>query len=169
MNEELKDLLEGLSYLVTVLGVPAAIFLYFRDNSKERLAEQQEIDGQLKEEYNDILDNLIEHPELDIHNQSLTGEFGRQQERIYQKLIGCFETSYIRLFDRPERDLQRMWNSWQDVIDEWLKQPNFSKMLPSLLVGEDKEFAAYMRKRSQEIKTLQHSDDNTHHYDEPTM
>ena len=138
---------EMLSYVVTVLGLPAAIFLYFKDNSKERLAEQQEIDGQLKEEYNDILDNLIEHPELDRHDKPLSGDQALQQARIYQKLIGCFETSFIRLYDRPERELQRMWYSWQDIIDEWLRQPNFAQALPQLLVGEDENFAIYMEQR----------------------
>ena len=138
---------EMLSYVVTVLGLPAAIFLYFKDNSKERLAEQQEIDGQLKEEYNDILDNLIEHPALDRHDKPLSGDQALQQARIYQKLIGCFETSFIRLYDRPERDLQRMWYSWQDIIDEWLRQPNFAQALPQLLVGEDENFAIYMEQR----------------------
>ena len=138
---------EMLSYVVTVLGLPAAIFLYFKDNTKERLAEQQEIDGQLKEEYNDILDNLIEHPELDRHDKPLSGDQALQQARIYQKLIGCFETSFIRLYDRPERDLQRMWYSWQDIIDEWLRQPNFAQALPQLLVGEDENFAIYMEQR----------------------
>ncbi len=138
---------EMLSYVVTVLGLPAAIFLYFKDNSKERLVEQQEIDGQLKEEYNDILDNLIEHPELDRHDHALSGDQALQQARIYQKLIGCFETSFIRLYDRPERELQRMWYSWQDIIDEWLRQPNFAQALPQLLVGEDENFAIYMEQR----------------------
>lgn len=138
---------EMLSYVVTVLGLPAAIFLYFKDNTKERLAEQQEIDGQLKEEYNDILDNLIEHPALDRHDKPLSGDQALQQARIYQKLIGCFETSFIRLYDRPERDLQRMWYSWQDIIDEWLRQPNFAQALPQLLVGEDENFAIYMEQR----------------------
>ncbi len=138
---------EMLSYVVTVLGLPAAIFLYFKDNTKERLAEQQEIDGQLKQEYNDILDNLIEHPELDCHDKPLSGDQALQQARIYQKLIGCFETSFIRLYDRPERELQRMWYSWQDIIDEWLRQPNFAQALPQLLVGEDENFAIYMEQR----------------------
>ena len=138
---------EMLSYVVTVLGLPAAIFLYFKDNTKERLAEQQEIDGQLKEEYNDILDNLIEHPALDRHDKPLSGDQALQQARIYQKLIGCFETSFIRLYDRPERELQRMWYSWQDIIDEWLRQPNFAQALPQLLVGEDENFAIYMEQR----------------------
>jgi hypothetical protein len=149
MDLEWLEWWEMLSYVVTVLGLPAAIFLYFRDNERERLAEQQEIDGQLKEEYNDILDNLIEHPELDHHDAPLKGEQALQQARIYQKLIGCFETSFIRLYDRPERELQRMWYSWQDIIDEWLRQPNFAQELPKLLVGEDENFAIYMKQRLQ--------------------
>lgn len=152
MYDLFKDWLETLSYAVTVLGVPAALYVYFSENAKERLAEQQEVDGQLKEEYNDILDNLIEHPELDRHTEPLNGDQARQQERIYQKLISCFETSFIRLYDRDEVELQRMWNSWQDLIDEWLNQPNFARSLPRLLVGEDDNFVEFISAR---LKTMQ--------------
>lgn len=158
--QDYKDTLEALSYAVTVLGVPAAIYLFFNDNAKDRIAEQQDIDGKLKEEYNDILDNLIEHPELDHHDEPLTGDQARQQERIYQKLISCFETSFIRLYDRKEKDLKRMWNSWQDVIDEWLQQPNFAKKLPELLVGEDENFAEYIRDRLKVSQASEMNDKN---------
>lgn len=153
--------LETLSYAVTVLGVPAAIFIYFSENAKERLTEQQEVDGQLKEEYNDILDNLIEHPELDTHDRPLTGVQSKQQERIYQKLISCFETSFIRLYGRKERDLMRMWNSWQDLIDEWLSQPNFAQNLPKLLVGEDEFFAKFIEDRLKKIQSCDHNDEKS--------
>lgn len=153
MFENISETLETLSYAVTILGVPAAIFLYFNDNAKERIAEQQEIDGQLKEEYNDILDNLIEHPELDKHDIPLDGDRARQQARIYQKLISCFETSFIRLYGRKEKELQRMWNSWQDLIDEWLSEPNFANNLPKLLVGEDENFVLFIETRLKSIQT----------------
>ena len=147
MDQDWVTFWEGLSYIVTVLGLPAAIFLYLKDSERQRLTEHQEIDGKLKEEYNDILDNLIEHPELDKHDGSLSGDQAKQQEHIYQKLIGCFETSFIRLYGRKEVELQRMWYSWQDVIDEWLHEQNFSNMLASLLVGEDEKFSKFIRGR----------------------
>lgn len=153
MNPSWIETLEMLSYAVTILGVPVAIFIFFDTNAKERLAEQQEIDGQLKEEYNDILDNLIEHPDLDYHDEELSGHQARQQIRIYEKLIGCFETSFIRLYDRKDKSFRRMWLSWQDLIDEWLNEPNFAHNLPHLLIGEDEAFADYMLQRLQERQT----------------
>ncbi len=145
------DTLEVLSYAVTIVGLPGAVFIFLLEQAKERLAEQQEIDGQLKEQYNHILDILIDHPELDSHQESLKGDQAKQQERIYQQLVSCFETAFIRLYGRNNKNMQRMWNSWQDGIDEWLRQPNFSKSLPRLLIGEDENYAQYMTERAREL------------------
>ncbi|MCL4678561.1 MAG: hypothetical protein KJ017_08220 [Alphaproteobacteria bacterium] len=152
MDKSWTEILEVMSYVVQIVGLPGAIYLFLMEQAKERLAEQQEIDGQLKEQYNHILDNLIEHPELDHHEAPLTGDQAKQQQRIYQELISCFETAFIRLYGRKNASLGRMWNSWQDGIDEWLREPNFSTSLPKLLVGEDEHFAEYMLQRSEEIK-----------------
>lgn len=151
MEGTFKETLEVLSYLVQIVGLPGAVYLFLVEQAKERLAEQQEIDGQLKEQYNHILDNLIEHPELDRHETPLEGDQARQQERIYQKLGMCYETAFIRLYGRKNENLQRMWHSWQDSIDEWVRQPNFFRALPKLLIGEDEFFVEYMRGRLEEI------------------
>lgn len=153
MDQSWRETLEVMSYAVQIVGLPGAVFLFLVEQAKERLAEQQEIDGQLKEQYNHILDILIEHPELDTHTEPLSGDLARQQERIYQQLISCFETAFIRLYGRRNSNLQRMWNSWQDGIDEWLRQPNFAKALPRLLVGEDPYYTEYMQTRVQEIQS----------------
>lgn len=148
------ETLEVLSYVVQIIGLPGAIFLFLAEQAKERLTEQQEIDGQLKEQYNHILDILIDHPELDNHREPLKGEPAQQQERIYQQLVSCFETAFIRLYGRENTNMLRMWNSWQDCIDEWLRQPNFSIALARLLIGEDENYAQYMTERAQELKGM---------------
>ena len=149
-----KETLEVMSYVVQIVGLPGAIYLFLMEQAKERLTEQQEIDGQLKEQYNHILDILIDHPELDNHQEPLSGDQAKQQERIYQQLISCFETAFIRLYGRGNKNMQRMWNSWQDGIDEWLRQPNFSKSLSRLLIGEDENYAHYMTERAKELPKI---------------
>jgi hypothetical protein len=159
--EYLQAIFDLAESAVTMLGIPAAIYLFFRENSKERLAdqqallvEQQENDTRLKEQYNQAILQLIQYPHLDKHDVPLEDKVQRQQQkRIYEMLISCFESSFMNLYSREEPELQRLWSSWADSIDEWLQQPNFANSLDTLLHGEDEEFSNYVLGRLSEIKS----------------
>lgn len=154
ISDDTLRLWELLSYIATVVGIPVAVVIYWLDQKKGRLAEQWEIDDQLNAEYNDIIDRLIDSPELDCHDQPFTDEaLAKRQYHVYEKLIGVFERAYIRLADERDPALKRMWNSWQDYISEWLARPNFRNALDDLLKGEDKSFIRYMRARVKDITT----------------
>jgi hypothetical protein len=43
----------------------------------------------------------------------------------------------------PEQ--KRRWNSWEDFMREWIRRDEFYLRLPTLLKGEDPEFAEYLR------------------------
>lgn len=162
---------EELSYMVVVLGFPAAIVSYIYDQAKDRQAQEYELDDALSGEYSDIMDQFIEHPELDKHTTPLNDpDLKQQQLRIYEKLISVFAKAYdrlqrpsdaveklVKIFDRAKARLfpgqegqhwdtwrGRMWNSWQDNIRQWLQAPNFRAALPELFEGEDPEFVAYL-------------------------
>lgn len=136
---------EFLSYVATVVGIPMALWAFMREERKERLAEQEEIYDKLMQHYDDILARLFERPELDQHDEPLTDpKLRRQQEILYEMLIALFERAFILLYGERETSYRRMWNSWEDYIRYWLKRPNFLKVLPELMVGEDPAFVVYM-------------------------
>ena len=139
---------EFLSYVVTVVGLPMAIWLFLFEQKKERLAEREEIDGDLVEEYADIIDKFIEHPELDQHEKPLADPVqAKQQLRIYEMIVSFFERAFIQLYGKKNPTYQRMWHSWEDYIDSWLEMPNFRTALPRLMVGEDPAFVAYIQSK----------------------
>lgn len=45
MDKSWTEILEVMSYVVQIVGLPGAIYLFLMEQAKERLAEQQEIDG----------------------------------------------------------------------------------------------------------------------------
>lgn len=154
MNEELRQWFTDAANVATSLGIPAAaiaLYLYFNNQAKERdeekaqrLAKQQEIDGDLKENYYDILKILIHKPYLDVHDQPLQNDaHARQQGRIYEYICSLFETAHMRLAD--QEDYLEMWQSWEDYINEWVVLRNFRAALPKLLVGENPDFVKYMQ------------------------
>jgi hypothetical protein len=111
---------ELLSYVVTVVGLPLAIALFVFEQRKER--------------------NNEEKPAISVE----------QRERtfiIFSMLISLFERAYLLLYedDMAEKQLRR-WRSWEDYMGEWCNRADFRAALPTLLRGEDPEFATYIQK-----------------------
>jgi hypothetical protein len=48
------------------------------------------------------------------------------------------------------RQSQRLWASWEDYMRAWCRRHDFRHRLPSLLQGEDAEFAAYLTRLAAE-------------------
>ncbi len=136
---------ELLSYVATVVGIPLALMTFIYQERKERQNEQEEIYDKLMDHYTGIQEKLFEHPELDMHESTLQNtEDARRQYILYQMVVSLFERSYILLASEEDPAYQRMWNSWEDYIREWVDRPNFRAALPKLMEGEDKHFVAYM-------------------------
>lgn len=145
----LLEFMEFLSYVATVVGIPLALMTFIYQEKKERQNEQEEIYDKLMGHYTEIQEKLFEHPELDVHDHPLNiPEDARRQYILYQMVVSLFERSYILLASESDPAYQRMWNSWEDYIREWITHPNFRASLPRLMEGEDKDFVAYMAKLS---------------------
>ncbi len=74
---------ELLSYIVTVFGLPMAIYAFIVEQRKERENEDEEVYQLLTADYTDFLKLVMENPDLKLrsqtHTQDLTEE---QQERM---------------------------------------------------------------------------------------
>lgn len=141
------EIMELLSYLATVIGIPLAIATFIHQEKKERQAEQEEIYDKLMDHYAEIQEKLFEYPELDQHETPLAdAEDCRRQAILYEMLVSLFERAFILLYGETDPAYQRMWNSWLDYIDIWSRRPNFRAALPALMRGEDPAFTAFMNK-----------------------
>ncbi len=140
---------ELMSYVVTVVGLPLAIFIFIYEERKERENEEEEVYQLLSDNYQDFLKVALEHPDLRLfsteENPTLNEE---QKERlliIFSMLTSLFERAYLLLYeDHMSPKQARRWNSWEDYIMEWCNKPHFKTMLPRLLVGEDPGFVRYI-------------------------
>lgn len=147
MHYDLLNWMELLSYFATVIGIPLALATFIIQERKERQVEQQEIYDQLMAHYSEILQKLFDHPELDYHETPMKDpEDARRQLIIYEMLVSLFERAFILLYGDPDPSYKRMWNSWADYINLWAGRPNFRYALPSLMKGEDPDFARFMEK-----------------------
>ncbi len=140
---------ELLSYVVTVVGLPLAIFVFLYEQRKERENEEESVYQLLSDNYQDFLKVALDNPDLKLFShESITTLNDEQQERlliIFTMLVSLFERAYLLLFeDNMSVKQARRWNSWEDYILEWCQKPHFRDRLPVLLRGEDPRFVHYV-------------------------
>ena|SRR5678815_588244 len=138
------------SYIVTVIGLPLAIFLFIFEQKKERRNEEEELYQRLADEYTDFLKLCLENADLRLLRPGGAQEpaTSEQQERkfaLFNILISLFERAYIIVYeDEMDRQTRRLWQSWEDFIGEWCRREDFRAALPTLLQGEDEDFVRHI-------------------------
>ncbi len=63
----LKDILEMLSYIATILGIPLALLLFWDEKRKERRDREYGTYDALDNKYIEFLQLLLEYPHLDVY------------------------------------------------------------------------------------------------------
>lgn len=149
------DFWETASFVVTVFGLPFAIFLFLYEQRKERDAEDEEAYQLLQNAYNDFLKIVLDNPDLRLRSATMVHNLSdEQRERmliIFEMLVALFERAYIVSYEEDLKGVAlRRWNSWDDYMREWCRREDFYYLLPQLLRGEDPHFAAYIRRIADE-------------------
>ena len=151
MPENLLEWTELLSYVVTIVGLPLAIYVFLMEQRKERQAEEEGIHQRLSDEYNDFLKLVIDNADLQLLSresegarQELSGEQRERKQAIFGILVALFERAYILVYeDDMDKQRRRLWQSWEDYMRDWCKRRDFREALPELLEGEDPDFARH--------------------------
>ncbi len=142
---------ELMSYVVTVIGLPLAIFVFLFEQRKERENEDEEVYQLLSDNYQDFLKVALDNPDLRLFSAGATDTLSpEQRERqfiIFTMLMSLFERAYLLLYQEDMSPKQaRRWNSWEDYMLEWCRRSDFRASLPSLLHGEDPSFVRYVER-----------------------
>ena len=146
---------EMLSYVVTVFGLPLAIFSFLHEQRKERENEDEEVYQQLSDTSTDFLKLVIANPDLKLRSQlstpNLNAEQTERMQVMFEILISLFERAYLLVYeDKMSQKQLRRWRSWEDYMREWCRREDFRSQLPRLLQGEDHDFAEYILKLADE-------------------
>jgi hypothetical protein len=138
------------SYIVTTIGLPAAIVAFLYEQKKERDSDEEEVFQLLSDNYQDFLKILLDNPDLRLfsseESKDLTIEQRERMVIIFNMLISLFERAFLLLYEpRMSSKQARRWSSWEDYMREWCRREDFRVQLPTLLHGEDPEFVEYIR------------------------
>lgn len=146
----MKEWWELASYVVTVVGLPLAIFVFVFEQRKERDNEEEEVYQLLSDNYQDFLRIALENPDLRLFATggpvALSEEQRERRLIIFQMLVSLFERAYLLLHEeRMSARQQRRWMSWEDYMTEWCQRPEFLAAMPELMRGEDPAFVRHLR------------------------
>jgi hypothetical protein len=150
MPETLLEWTELASYVVTIVGLPLAIYVFLLEQRKERNNEEEATHQRLSDEYNDFLKLVIDNSDLQLLRpegtaRELTAEQLERKQAIFGILVALFERAYILVYDEEmDKQQRRLWQSWEDYMREWCRRRDFRETLPALLEGEDPEFARHI-------------------------
>jgi hypothetical protein len=150
MPSSLLEWMEFLSYVVTVVGLPLAIYVFLAEQRKERTNEEAETHQRLSDEYNDFLKLVIENSDLQLLRHEgaeteLTSEQLERKQAVFGILIALFERAFILVYEENmDKQQRRLWQSWEDYMREWCRRRDFREALPTLLEGEDPDFAMHI-------------------------
>ncbi len=154
------DLWQLMANVVTVFGLPLAIYTYILGERKERDNEDEEVYQILSDAYIDFMKLALEHCDLKLRTQSATPDLNEDQcekmQILFEILISLFERAYLTAYNEnmtPEQ--RRRWHSWDDFMREWCRREDFHNSLSVLLQGEDMDFAAYIRRIDEEERATQ--------------
>lgn len=141
-----KDWMELLSYLVTVVGLPFAIVVFIWEQRRERANEEEDIFQKLSDDYGKFMELALQNADLQLlKNTSTANLTPEQQERmfvLFSILTSLFERAYVLVYEEdPTVKQLRMWKSWEDFMREWCRREDYRHALPTLLSGEDPDFA----------------------------
>ncbi len=144
-------LLEALSYLVTIVGLPFAIIVFVMEQNKERMGEEEEVYQRLADEYAGFLKLVLEHSDLRLRLSQAPADLTEEQKErktiILDLLVSLFERAYILVYEeKMNKQARRLWQTWEDYMREWCKREDFRKLLPQLLPGEDEDFVRYIQR-----------------------
>ena len=145
-----RDTWELLSYVVTVFGLPMAIFVFVTERRREHQQEEEELYQQLSDDYTGFMKLVLENADLRLLQRGgplpqLAEEQVERRLALFNILVALFERAYLLVYE-PKMSLQtaRLWQSWEDFMREWCRRADFRAELPVLLNGEDPDFATHI-------------------------
>jgi hypothetical protein len=147
----LRDAFEFASFVVTVVALPFAVWVFFIEQRKERENEEEEAYQLLSNAYIDFLKIVLGNADLQLRSTpALPNPTPEQNERmlvIFDMLVSLFERAYLVAYkDDMTPTERRRWNSWDDYMREWCRRDDFHNALPLLLRGEDPAFQTYIKR-----------------------
>lgn len=149
MIDTLSQYLEISTFIITILGVPFAIYMYIDEQKSQRSEREYGTYDALDDKYIELQQLCLQYPKLDIFDtefvnpNKLTEEEQKQEEAIMLIRISIFERAFLMYQRESAKAKQDQWEGWEIDIIEWLDRKNFKDIWEVHKQYYDKSFAGY--------------------------
>lgn len=128
---QVKPVLETAAQLVVILGLPGALYRYYRTTAREATDREYGTYNALDDKYLEFQKLCLEFPRLDVSDIPLVNppelnEFERQQELIaFTMLMSVFERAFLMYKDQGVKIRREQWDGWHEYIEGYCRRANF--------------------------------------------
>jgi len=146
----MNDFLQIITHLVTIVGLPLAIWLYLQEQRRARHERAYGAWHTLDNQYLHFLELCLARPELDVLDSPLpdSGEATpariRQERVLFGMLLGLFQRAYVMYNDQTTDVEERQWSEWVARMREFGARENFRLVWLELGPRFDAEFVSFM-------------------------
>jgi hypothetical protein len=150
-------LLEGLTALVTIVGLPLAIITFKQERERDRremsLNRQQRRDqifDELDQRYVEFMRLCAEHPELDVMELPLPDPYEptptqlRVEHALLAILLSLFESAFVMYEGEDSKIRRRQFDGWKILIEAYASRPSFRRVWSTIGPQFDKGFQKFM-------------------------
>lgn len=128
-----RDLLEVLSFVAIILGIPAGIYQFYRRTRREQLDREYGTYNALDEKYLEFLQLCFHNSDLDIFDipdsrpPEMTEEQKKRELIAFTVLISLLERAYLMYADQSTSVKRRQWTGWYEYMELYASRKNFQK------------------------------------------
>jgi hypothetical protein len=148
--QQTKDVLELMSFMVILVGVPLGLAEYARAVKKEQADREYGTYNALDEKFIEFQGLCLAHPELDVFDvpdrqpHALTEVQRKQQMIIFTMLFSIFERAYLMYHDQSTAIKRKQWSGWDEYIQAFCLRGNFRQAWHESGATFDKDFEVYI-------------------------
>ena len=147
--DTIAQYLEMATYLITILGLPFALYIYINEQKAQRAEREYGTYDALDDKYIELQQLCIQYPKLDIFDtpfvnpNTLTEEEQKQEEALLLIRISIFERAFLMYQREAAQAKANQWQGWEIDILEWLERKNFKLIWDEQKLYYDKTFVQH--------------------------
>jgi len=149
--ERIKVVLELVTQIIPIVGVPTAIFVYIQTKRKKRQEREYLAYDSLDAKHIEFLNLCLQNADLnlywgnDIDLNTISDEEKGGRQILYEILVTNIERAFLLYRNQSRKIRSKQWEGWNKYAIQWMEVKNFRDSWQILTDGQfDLDFLAYM-------------------------
>ncbi len=127
--DEWNTILQIAVSVVTLIGGPIAVWMFFRDRHREHQARVNEIYLRSSDRYANFLTLMLSHTDTGVYihgeNETVLTEADKRRSILFEIVTQMFEDAFFVYRNSTSAQRQRQWAGWQSFIEAYCDLPEF--------------------------------------------